>query len=159
MKDELRTILTNALEKCYQQGKKHMEETGGHPALIVLLFKDRVETIDLSMYIEDKELMAMMKQAYIEKDGVNGTIFMSEAWVLKLDKDSAEGKRLAEGKEPTLKPSESPDREEVLFFLAEAPGGSLAANAPIIRDGDKTTLGPLEMTGDNTEVTGRLTKN
>jgi hypothetical protein len=55
----------------------------------------------------------------------------------------------------------SPDREEVLFFLAEGKGGTFAARALMTRDEkDKVTVGPLQhMSEPGEKITGRFVGN
>ena len=161
MKPEMRTKLEEILEELYKFVVGFFDEHGAQPPVLVLLTETNVQRIvDLRDYVEDKELMASMIQAYQNQDEVLGTVFVSEAWVLVVDVNSEEGKRITEGKTPRIAPSDSPDREEVLFFMAETRGGNLAAQAPILRKGNKATIGKLVFSpppyGGGGEFEGRL---
>jgi len=162
MKSKIRAKLHEIVEELHKISTGFFAEHGSQPPILFVLKGDKLPTerqvVDLQDYIEDKELLASMIQAYQNQDGVIGTIFMSEAWVIKVDTKSEEGKRLIRGEAPRIQPSESSEREEVLFYMAETLGGNLAAQAPIIRRGKKATLGKLEFSpgGEDGEFEGRL---
>jgi len=162
MMNALRLLLEDLMRNLNEVAKEHVEEHGGHPPVLFLLKKDsdEPEVVQLHEYIDDKDLMGSMMQAYRTDPTVLASVFLSEAWTVQYAKDSPEAKRIDEGFGPPCQPSESPDREEILFYLAETPGGNMSASAPIIRNGKKTTVGPLKIMPPNgTEYRGRLTGN
>lgn len=159
MTPELKKIILDNLHSIHDKAKKIVEQTGGHPPILFLLRDSDAEAIDFSTYIEDKDLMAVMIKAYQDQDDVDGSILLTEAWVLKIDTNSEEGKRLEKSLEPQIMPSESPDREEVLFYMVETRGGDIAAQAPITREGKKTIVGDLQVInpeGKDDRLTGRF---
>ena len=164
MNPELRRELEKTITDIFEKSKKIVQITKGHPPVLFLLRTNGdVESIDFSSYIEDKDLMAVMLKSYQLQDDLDGTILMTEAWVIKVDKDSEIGQRigddsLTEEDLEVLQPSESPDREEVLFFMAETKAGDITAQAPIIRKSkNEATLGELEfMMQDASEFRGRF---
>jgi hypothetical protein len=132
------------LERIHKESSEFTERTGGHPPVLILIREDELEAIDFRKFIEDKQLMASMIKAYQNQDHINGTILLTEAWVLAIDAEP-------DGSLPPtdhLIPSESPDRKEVLFYMVETRLGNVAAQANMIRDGDKLTIGPLELLTD-----------
>jgi len=146
MNSTFRLKLREILNDLYEHSKKIIEKTGGHPPILFLLRNTgKIESIDFSTYIEDKDLMAVMLKAYQDQDDLDGSILLTEAWMVAVDIKSEEGKRILGGKDPAITPSASPDKEEVLFFLVETKAGTVAADAPIIRKGKHTSLGPLRI--------------
>lgn len=107
------------------------------PTLFLLKRGGGWEMVDFTNYIEDKDLMAMMIKAYQMDDRLDGTLLLTEAWMMSIDKDSEEGQRIEKGEGPSVMPSESSERKEVLFYMAETRFGNIAAEAEIVREGDK----------------------
>jgi len=131
-----------------QSGEQHI------PILFLLTEGGKIEPIPFTEYIDDKDLAADMLQAFRAKEGVVATIFLSEAWTITIPKDSAAGRRLAAGKNPLRKPSESHDRKECLFYMVQtADNDQFAVQAEIIRGESEITFGPLEIMTEDSEDT------
>jgi hypothetical protein len=147
---EWEKLVKDLMAKLHTQCKEFVEDTGGQPPLLIQVFSDRRELIDMMTYLDDKDLMEVMIKAYQMQEGVIGTIFVSEAWMAVFDKETE-----------FVRPVNSPDREEVLFFLAEGKGGTFAARALMTRDEkDKVTVGPLQhMSEPGEKITGRFVGN
>lgn len=144
MMPELRKATEETVRAAFVTSKHIMEKYGSHPPVLFLLGDDGVtEMVDLSDYIEDKDMMALMIRSYQAQEGINGSVLLTEAWVVQHDKNSPEGKYIAEHGYPEMTPSESPDRKEVLFYMIETKFGNFAAQAPIMREGNEVTVGEL----------------
>jgi hypothetical protein len=146
-------------ERILKLAKDMIEATGGMPPLFFVMSDDGIEQIDLAPYFNDKDLVADLMKSFQADPKTEATIFCSEAWIAKIDKDSPEGRRIAEGKNPDLTPSAREDREEVIFLLAETRNGDLSGQAPIIRSGKSATVGELSIIpqSENNHVEGRFT--
>jgi hypothetical protein len=141
--------LTRFIKLIHEEATKKFLRDGDMDPTLFLLHKDRTwRAVNMSAFSADKEMFGVMVKAHQLDSDVVGTILLSEVWMV-------------EGGEEALNvlPSESPDRIEALFYMAETKFGNLAARAEIVREGKKAVdLKPLEIMADGEakEATGRL---
>ena len=153
-----REEIVENLETLHKTSKMIVELSGGHPPTFMLVRGPKIEAIDFTPYIEDKDLMEVMLKSYKAQDDIDVTILLTEAWALELDAKSELGKQIMAGEAEAPIPTDSPDRKEILFYLVETRSGkTYTAQADIIRNGDQTVLGPLQMMADEkAELRGRF---
>lgn len=131
-------LLANA-ENFARHAFKHQGEVvpmfiavhGGHVHVIAAPWRDEGE----------KHVMVATLREEFRELGIERFAFMVEAWMVaaKPDADLSNLPR----------PSEHPDRQEVVHILAmERGGGSRAVSIPILRKGRKASLGEATRSGD-----------
>jgi hypothetical protein len=134
----------------HEEAIKEFLRKGEMRPTMFLLHKDRTWSVaDLTGFENDKDLFEVMVKAYQLDPKVDGTILLTEVWMIEVDAE----------KKIDVRPSESPDRVEALFYMAETKFGNAAARAEIVREGKKATaLKPLIVMADGlaAEATGRL---
>lgn len=135
--------------------KDMLETVGEVSPLFIVMEKDGVRGMDISPYFDDKDLVADMMRAVQMDPKTQATMFASEAWLAKVDKDSEEGKRIAAGEDPSLRPSERTDKMEVVIVLCESRNGAFSAYAEIDRSGKTPTLGKTEFMPESETTTMR----
>lgn len=128
--------------------KRIMEQDGIHyPLAFVLATEIRGRTVTEPEVIgvpfgngefteDEKEAYSLVVRAMVKATKAIGVIFITEAWLATIDYESANV--LQE------RPSEAPNREEVLFVTFEHRDGTAIWKAPIVRWGDGATLGTFE---------------
>lgn len=138
MKAHIREGIVNFMKSVHEEVvPQFLNNQAQAPTLFLLKTGGGWEVVDFSPYIDDKDLMAIMLKAYQMDDRLDGTLLLTEAWMMAIDAESEEGKRIERGEDPSVMPSDSPARKEVLFYMAETRFGSIAAEAAIVREGTK----------------------
>jgi hypothetical protein len=155
MKAQLKEHTKTMLFGLWEASKSLFEATGQHIPLLCVLTNEGVQAEDLSMYMDEPVLMSAIIKMHQLKEGSNGTVFISEAWMAAVSEQDK--KDLLEGKEVTA-PSERENKKEVLIYVVETKVGSMIAMCDILRDPNR--LGSLEiLDGDDVELAGRFVGN
>jgi hypothetical protein len=93
-----------------------------------------------------KDIYAEAIQQVCKATKAVGAVFICEAWTARYDADGGVVGR----------PSESPDRREILAVWLDHRDGRIYCSAPIERDGDRATLGAFEWDDANADTFGRF---
>lgn len=94
---------------------------------------------------DDKDFAVMMVRKTFAQLGVKRSLFVTEAWIAQAKAGPEAESVAAHMRDKSLK--DLPGRKEVIMYSVEDEyEGALFAVREIIRDGDKATLGPLQIT-------------
>lgn len=115
-------------------GGAPFEGFDGPVAVIPFPFATVAVATGLSFDDRGREVFTRAITAVAKQTKAVGVVHVCEAWQVF---------RSTEGGEPLLMemPSQAPDRQEILSVVLDHRDGSIYCHAPILRDGDKATLG------------------
>lgn len=100
--------------------------------------------IALDFHSEEAKLASIQKiRAFFAIYGVDRYVFVTEGWQLKLDKDAPDAADYLEGRK---RPSESPDRIEILQVIAADRDREVLGTAVLGEAHGKRTVGDLAIT-------------
>ena len=94
---------------------------------------------------DSKDLSVALVRAVFEASNIVRCVFIDEAWVLAKRAEKLTAEQAEAFKQQCLKHgvADHPDRQEVVIFSGEDELGFVMGTRPIIRKGNKATLGPL----------------
>ena len=101
----------------------------------------------------DKDAVRALQQRVCDRADAVAHIYVTEGWSVTLS-DDAPFDDPYEGRE-TLE--QHPDREEVILITLEHKDGGAMWKLPILRDGTRPTLGPLQEDTGMAAMQGRMT--
>lgn len=106
-----------------------------------LLPKPALAVVDLSeVHARGKDAVRSMQQELCDRMGAVAHIYVSEGWSVTL----SEGATYEDPYEGHDSLAQHPDRVEVILIVLEHKDGDAMWRLPILRDGPKPTLGPVE---------------
>lgn len=106
-----------------------------------LLPKPALAIVSLAeAHAHGKDAVRAMQQEVCDRMGALAHIYVTEGWVVCL-KEDAPYEDPYEGRESL---EQHPDRVEVILIMLEHKDGDAMWRLPILRDGPKSTLGPLQ---------------
>lgn len=97
---------------------------------------------------EEKDMSAIVVKQIAKQLDANFIIFLSECWILKVENTT---------ENLNLKPSLSPNREEVITISIETPEGQYVGMAPVIRNGDEVSFTEFDWKHSLEKSKGRFT--
>ena len=130
-------LLDKILKNLHEQALAHLNEDG-EVMPVVMAFSPQEDTkVKVFVYPvgrlmnspDNKEIIRMMMEETIQKDEVTLVLLITEAWLVKL-----EAKEMTREKAVQLRPSEHPDKQEVVLVNVMTKTKQLIASAKIHRD-------------------------
>lgn len=115
------------------------KETGRVSPMAVGITESGEKRVVLAPWRNDEEKVRCIAgvSALFRSQGVKEIVFMTEAWGIKLDKEEV-------GK-PFLRPSENPNRYEMVTIVYTSATEGIFVTMPITRVGSKASLGEPEV--------------
>lgn len=131
------TTLRQYLEEVAELGTQLFERNGHLRPAYAITTPHTSRGIVPAPPTDDKDFAAALMRKLLEDMGATRVVFMDECWIVRVG---------AKDEVPTGSLEHVPGRQEALLFSGEdETEGFLLARREIIRDGDKATLGPLEI--------------
>jgi hypothetical protein len=149
-----RPTLADTIQAAYTAAKRIIEVEKSEMLLPVFLTIDRAGRIGIiGTPLEDdeqKQALAELLRHKFKEEGVTHYVHVSECWQLVY--------AASEVKDgiPTIRPSDSERREEIVIFCGEdIEGNQTVSSAPILRDSNNVrSLGPLDKREEITSKNG-----
>ena len=130
-------LLGKILENLHEQALVQLKEEGEVMPVIMAFSPQENAKVKVFVYpvgslmnsSNNKEIIRMMMEETIQKDEVTIVLLITEAWLLKLPAKNVTKKEVLQ-----IRPSEHPDKEEVVLVNIMTKTEQLIANAKIYRD-------------------------
>ena len=152
-------LLEDILKRMHKGARDQIAEGNEvHPAIFAfgeVGDEVRVSTYDVAKLMnssQNKEVIRMMMEEAIQMDDVSIVLLVTEAWLLKLP---AEG--VTKDEVLTIRPSEHPDKEEVVLVNIMTKTAQFIATAKLYRD--PVNLSEFEIVSLTGESEGTLVRD